>query len=99
MTRDLLLLLFAVTAGLTASGIAANVYRMLARKPLTRPEQALYYAVMVVAGPSVLFENATRSFRTKDCSRLAYGLAVAITGYWSFALGLLVLSLCLGIRS
>jgi hypothetical protein len=99
MTKYLLLLLFAVTAGLTLSGIVANIYRILARKPQTPPETALYYVVMVVAGPSVLFENATRSFRTKDCSGLAYGLAVAITGYWCFALGLLVLSLCLGIRT
>ena len=99
MTRYLLLLLFAIAAGLTASGIVANLYRIVARKPQTRAEHFFYYAVMVIAGPSVLFENATKSFRTKDCSRLAYGLAVAITGYWCFALGLLVLSVYLGIRS
>jgi hypothetical protein len=95
MTKYTLLLLFAITAGLTLSGIVANIYRILARKPETGPQTAVYYAVMVIAGPSVLFENATRSFRTKDCSRLAYALAVAITGYWSFALGLLILSLYL----
>ena len=97
--KYLLVLIFAVASGLTASGIVANVYRILARKPETRPEHAIYYAVMVVAGPSVLFENATKSFRTKDCSALAYGLAVAITGYWAFALGLLVLSIGLGLKS
>ncbi len=97
--RDLLILLFAVAAGLTASGIVANIYRILARKPKTRQETAIYYAIMVVAGPSVLFENATRSFRTKACSPLAYGLAVAITGYWAFALGLLVLSIWLGLKA
>ena len=96
--EDLLVLLFAMAAGLTASGIAANRYRILVRKAESRPERALYYAVMVIAGPSVLFENATRSFRTKACSAMAYGFAVAITGYWSFALGLLVLSICLHIR-
>ena len=32
MTRNLLLLLFAVAAGLTASGIVANLYRIVARK-------------------------------------------------------------------
>ena len=95
MTKDLMVLLFAIAAGLTLSGISANLYRILARKPKTRPETVLYCAIMIVAGPSVLFENATRSYRTKACSALAYGFAVAITGYWSFALGLLILSLYL----
>ena len=46
---------------------------------------------MALAGPSVLFDNATRSFRSKDCSHTAYGFAVAIAGYWAFALGLAVI--------
>jgi len=99
MANNLLVLFFAVAAGLTASGIVASLYRIVARKPKTRPETALYYAIMVVAGPSVLLENATRSYRTKACSALAYGLAVAITGYWAFALGLMVLSIWLGMRA
>ena len=99
MMNNLLVLFFAVAAGLTASGIVANIYRILARKPKTHPQMALYYAVMVVAGPSVLLENATRSYRTKACSRLAYGLAVAVTGYWAFALGLMVLSIWISLRA
>jgi len=93
--KELTTLLFALAAGLTASGIVANIYRLVARKPKTRPETLAYYAVMVVAGPSVLIENATRSFRTKACSGIAYAFAVAISGYWAFALGLVVLSLVL----
>jgi hypothetical protein len=92
MTRDLLVLLFAVAAGLTLSGIVANIYRMVGHKPKTRPETVIYCAVMIVAGPNMLFEKATKSLRTKACSRAAYGFAVALTGYWSFGLGLLVLS-------
>ena len=38
--RDLLVLLFAITAGLTLSGIIANIYRILARKPQSRGETA-----------------------------------------------------------
>lgn len=53
---------------------------------------------MVIAGPTVLFENATRSFRTKACSAMAYALAVAIACYWSFGVGLLVLSIGLHIH-
>jgi hypothetical protein len=93
--RDLLVLLFAVTAGLTLSGIIANIYRLFARKPQSRGETALYYGIMVLAGASVLLENATRSYRKKDCSAPAYGFAIAIVGYWCFVLGIVVLSVAL----
>jgi hypothetical protein len=90
--KDLLFLLFALAGGLTLSGIAANLYRILARKPVSRGETALYYAVMAVAGPSVLFDNATKSFRAKACSMAAYIFAVLLSFYWCFALGLVILS-------
>lgn len=86
------MLLFALAAGLTLSGIAANLYRILARKPESGPERVLYLAVMTMAGPSVLFNNATRSFRGRDCSTAAYVFAVTLTAYWSFALGAILLS-------
>lgn len=92
--RQLLILLFALAGGLTLSGIAANLYRILARKPASRPETILYFAVMAVAGPSVLFNNATKSFRSHACSPAAYLFAAMVAGYWSFALGLLILSFC-----
>jgi hypothetical protein len=97
IVRDTMVLLFAVTAGLTLSGIIANIYRILARKPQSRGETALYYGVMVLAGASVLLENATRTYRKKDCSAPAYGFAVAIVGYWSFVLGIGVLTLALAV--
>jgi hypothetical protein len=90
--RQSLMLLFSLAAGLTISGIAANLYRLLARKPESRPEKLVYLAVMTLAGPSVLFNNATRSFRGKACSAAAYLFAVPLTGYWSFALGAIILS-------
>lgn len=90
--HDLLIFLFALAGGLTLSGIVANIYRILAAKPENKAQTMVYYAVMVFAGPSVLFENATKSFRARDCSGLAYGFALAVASYWAFALGLLVLS-------
>ena len=93
--KQLLEMLFAVAGGLTLSGIAANLYRIVARKPVSRTENMLYIAVMAVAGPSVLFNNATRSFRHKACSTAAYIFAVTIAGYWSLALGLVILSFCM----
>ena len=90
--RDMTVLMFALAGGLTLSGITANIYRMLARKPASRGETLIYYAVMAFAGASVLLENATRSYRKKDCSAPAYGFAVAIVGYWCFILGIGVLT-------
>jgi hypothetical protein len=93
--KDLLLLLFATLGGFALSGIAANLYRLLVRKEKRKP--LLHYGVMVLAGPNVMFGNATSSFRNKKCSRLAYGLAVCVTGYWAFALGLFVIAVAMGI--
>ena len=90
--RDLTVLMFALTGGLTLSGITANIYRMLARKPQNRGETVLYYAVMTLAGPSVLLENATRSYRKRESSAPAFGFAMAIVGYWCFVLGIGVLT-------
>jgi hypothetical protein len=50
---------------------------------------------MMLAGPSVLFENATRSFRAKACSGVAYGFAVAIATYWAFVIGVVMVELAL----
>jgi hypothetical protein len=41
----------------------------------------------------VLFQNAATSFRAKDCSRFAFWLAICISAYWSFALGLFIIQL------
>jgi hypothetical protein len=88
-----IMLLFATTGGLALSGIVANLYRIMGRKPKSGVENAFYCAVMVVAGPSVLIENATRSFRKKDCSNAAYAFALGLGTYWSFALGLVLVTL------
>jgi hypothetical protein len=93
--RDITVLMFALAGGLTLSGITANIYRMLARKPASKGETVLYYTVMAFAGASVLLENATRSYRKKDCSAPAYGFAVAIVGYWCFILGIGVLAIAI----
>ena len=88
--RNFILLLFALAGGLTLSGIAANLYRLLAKKPSGGWATYAHYAVMVLAGPSVLFENSTRSFRKKECGRAAYGFALGLALYWAFMLGLIL---------
>ncbi len=93
MYKDILLIAFCTLAGFTASGILANLYRLVAKKPDTTVGRLGYVAVMVVAGPNVLFENAATSFRAKDCSSFAFWLAAAISGYWSFALGMFIVQI------
>jgi hypothetical protein len=97
MLHQLAVALFAMTAGFTASGITANIYRLLAKKPESSSGKTVYIAVMVVAGPTVLFDNAVKSLRAKDCSRFAFWLAAVVSGYWSFLLGLFVLSVSLAL--
>ena len=89
--RSLLLVLFAVAAGLTLSGIVANLYRLIATKPKHGGDSWIYYAVMVLAGPSVLFDNATRSFRKKECGRIAWAFALCLATYWAMVLGAILL--------
>jgi hypothetical protein len=89
--KDIFIAAFATLAGFTASGILANVYRLIARKPETTAGRLGYVAVMVVAGPNVLFENAAASLKKKDCSSFAFWLAASISAYWSFGLGLFVI--------
>ncbi|HEX3754305.1 MAG TPA: hypothetical protein VHV26_04435 [Rhizomicrobium sp.] len=89
--KDLLLLLFSLTGGFAVSGIVSNLYCLLVPKKRRKP--LLHCGVMILAGPNVMFENATTSFREKKCSRLAYGFAVCIIGYWAFALGLLAIAI------
>jgi hypothetical protein len=91
--HDVLVALFIATAGLTASGIVANIYRIAVGKNHAGSGKALYLAVMVIAGPSVLFDNAARIRRKKECSNLAFGLAAAVAAYWSLAIGLVVIEL------
>jgi len=95
MIHGLIVALFALAAGFTASGITANIYRLIAGKPQSTGGKTVYLLIMVVAGPSVLIGNAAKSLRAKDCSSFAFWLAAVIAGYWSFVLGLFVLNLSL----
>jgi fucose permease len=91
--HGLIIVLFAIAIGFTASGITANTYKLIAKKPESLQARIVYAGVMILAGPSVLFENAATSFRSKKCSSIAFWLAATVAGYWSFVVGLFVLSL------
>jgi hypothetical protein len=95
--HDAMVALYAMTAGFAASGITANLYRLLVKQSDSSGAKLAYFAVMVVAGPSVVFDKAARSWRTKACSGVAFWLAAAVCSYWSFAIGLFVLQVALTI--
>ena len=97
MLHEVAVILYALAAGFTASAIVANLYRLVADKPQTETGKTVYMVIMVVAGPSVLFENAAKKFRAKGCSGWAFWLATAVAGYWSFALGLFVLNITMAL--
>lgn len=96
--RSLMIILYAIASGLTASGIVANLYRLMGRKPENLSARLGYLAVMTIAGPTVLFDNAARYWRARQCSALSFWLAAAIAGYWSFIIGLLVISIAIVLR-
>ena len=96
MVKDLAVVMFAMAAGFTLSGVVANLYRLLMRQEGTEEPHLL---VMVVAGPNVLLHGASKSFRARDLSRPLFWLAAAVAGYWSFVLGLFLLNLVVAFRA
>jgi hypothetical protein len=98
MGWDLMVALFATASGFTVSGILANLYRLIVKKPEGNVGRGAYFAVMVLAGPNVLLENAAAKLREKSCSKWAFWLAAAISAYWSFAIGLFVLNIYIAVR-
>jgi len=95
--HDVMVALFIMTVGMTTSGIIANLYRLIPLKSKEPGGRATYFAVMVVAGPSVLFDNAAQACRKKECSQIAFWLAAAVAAYWSLAIGMFVIELALAL--
>jgi hypothetical protein len=95
--HEVTVLFFAIASGLTLSGIVANIYKLVVRSAKNLPETTLHWVIMVFAGPSVLFENASQSVRTKKCSIAGYCFAIGVSLYWSFAIGLFMLNLYIAV--
>ena len=94
----LLLIFFAITAGFTVSAIVANLYRLSGAKAEDSSGQTIRLVVMVVAGPSVIFENAMRGLLARQWPLTAFLLVALGVLYWSLVLGLLVLSVALALQ-
>jgi hypothetical protein len=87
--------MFAMAAGFTLSGIVANFYRLVMRQNGSEEPHLL---VMVVAGPNVLLQGATKSLRARSLSPPLFWLVSAVAGYWSFVLGLFLLNLVVALK-
>ena len=95
MVKDLAVVMFAMAAGFTVSGIVANLYRLLTQQ---NGNEEPHLLVMVVAGPNVLLHGAAKSLRAHNLSQPLFWLASAVAGYWSFVLGLFLLNLIVALK-
>jgi hypothetical protein len=93
--HGLLVVLFAVAAGFTASGIVASIYRIVATSPESDGQKTVRHVVLAVAGPTVFFGTATRLLLKKELSPLLFSFAIMALSYWSFAVGLFVLNVAI----
>jgi predicted permease len=90
------LILFSVAAGFTASGIAASLYRLSGLNPETQSGKIIRTAVLVVAGPSVIFDSAVTGLLKKEWKPLMFWFVVLGIGYWCLGIGLLVIDIASG---
>lgn len=97
--HSFVVLLFSLGAGFTLSGLVAAVYRLSGFVPKTITGRVAEAAILIFAGPTTYVANATTSLKKKECSPAGYLLMVAICGFWSFATGMLVLSVWVSIRT
>jgi hypothetical protein len=91
------LIFFSIAAGFTASAIVADLYRISGFRANNSQGEMVRIAVLVIAGPSVLFESALRGFSAKDWNARAFWLATAGVLYWSLGIGLLVVDVAIHI--
>jgi hypothetical protein len=91
--RSLWIVLFAMTAGFTASGIVASLYRICRPHADTQNGWLERCVVLSIAGPTVIFETAVRGFTRKDWTPFFFWLVAAGLAYWSLAIGLVILGI------
>nr|TFG53248.1 MAG: hypothetical protein E4H34_03930 [Hyphomicrobiales bacterium] len=89
--------MFAIAAGFTASGIVASLYRLSGLSPDTQSGKIVRTAVLVVAGPSVIFGTALSGLRKKEWKPAWFWIVVAGLNYWSLGIGLLVLDIAISL--
>ena len=89
--------LFSIASGFTASGIVASVYRILGFKAETHAGRVFRSVVLIVAGPTVVFESAMQGMLKKEWNPLTFWMVAAGLAYWSMAVGLFILDIAIHI--
>lgn len=85
------IVLFAVASGFTASGIVASLYRLSGAAAESQQGKLLRTAVLVIAGPTVIFEAAVSALLKKEWSPIVFWFVITGISYWSLGIGLLIL--------
>ena len=93
--KDLLLILFCVGAGFTASGIVVSLYKLTGVDPQSQGGKITRIAVIVLAGPCMVFEAAMKGYIAKKWPPVFFWLATAGVAYWSMVLGLFIVDFAL----
>lgn len=91
------LVVFAIAAGFTTSGVVASLYNCSGLSSETHGGKVVATAVLVLAGPSVIFLMAMNGLRSKEWKPVVGWLVVAGLTSWSLAIGLLILNILSGI--
>jgi hypothetical protein len=95
--KGLLVILFAIAFGFTASGIVASLYRLLA--PSSGSDSSwLRNGVLIIAGPTVFFGAVTRAYIKNELSASLVVMTFLALSYWSFAIGLFILNLAIAFK-
>jgi hypothetical protein len=97
--QDMWLIIFAVAAGFTASGIVAAIYKIAGMDPRTTPGKVAKMAIMVIAGPALFFETAMKGFVDRRWPPVFFWLAAAGIAYWSLAIGLFFIQVFLSLAA
>ncbi len=87
------LILFAIAAGFTASGVVASLHRFLGVNTQTQSGKIVGTAVLALAGPSIIFQMAMNGLRAKEWKPLTCWVVVAGLTFWSLGIGLLILDI------
>ncbi len=88
--------LFAIAAGFTASAIVASLYRCAGISFETHSGKIVAAAVLLLAGPSVMFRMAANGLRRRKLRPLVGWLVMMGLSCWSLAIGLLILDIVSG---
>lgn len=95
--KDLYLVFFCIGAGFTLSGIVHSIWRLAKVNEESKGGKIARNILIVITGPVMLIESATKGFIAKRWPAVFFWLATAGAAYWSLAIGLFVIDVAIHI--